>query len=241
MNTSFIKPGLIWKRTLSTLYWEIKLQYRNGFYYATAFILAFWVALYSQAPRLDLTTILPGLLMGNLLVTTFYFIAGLVMLEKSEGSLEARVVTPLRAGEYLLAKLLALSGLVLAENLIIAALFSRLQFRLLPTVMGLLLGGAIFSLAGFLVVVRYNSINEFLMPSMPYTVLLMLPLVDFFGVFPSPLFYLHPMQAALVLLEGGFHSLSPFEWIYGLGYSAVAAAVLFRLCLRAFRQFVTVG
>ena len=50
--------------------------------------------------------------------------AGLVMLEKGEGSLEARVVTPLRSGEYLLVKVMALSLLVLAENLIIAALFS---------------------------------------------------------------------------------------------------------------------
>jgi len=240
MNASIVKPTFFLKRTFSALRWELALQFRNGFYYATAFILAFWVVLYSQVSQLDLTGILPGLLLGNLLVTTFYFMAGLVMLEKSEGSLEARVVTPLRAGEYLLVKLIALSVLVLAENLIIAALISRFHFELLPTALGLILAGAIFSLTGFLAVVRYNSINEFLMPSMVYTVVLMLPLLDFFGLVESPLFFLHPVQAALVLLEGGYRSLGTWEWIYGLGYSAIGGVVLFRLGLRAFRQFVIV-
>jgi len=228
------------RRILYSLRWEVVLQFRNGFYYATAFILAFWVVLYTQFPRLDLTAILPGLLIGNLLVTTFYFMAGLVMLEKGEGSLEARVVTPLRSGEYLLVKVLALSALVLIENLIIAALFSRLHFMLLPAVLGLLLAGALFSLTGFVAVVRYDTINEFLLPSMSYILFLMIPLADFFGVIHSPLFYLHPVQAALVLLEGSIRSLSPLEWIYGLGYSSAGVAVLYGLARRAFRRFVTV-
>jgi fluoroquinolone transport system permease protein len=229
------------RRMLYSLRWEATLQFRNGFYYAVGFILVFWVILYSQIPHIDLRALLPGLLLGNLLVTTFYFMAGLVMLEKGEGSLEARVVTPLRSWEYLLVKVLALSLLVLAENLVIAALFSGFSFALLPVTFGLLLSGAIFTLTGFLAVVRYHSINEFLLPSMPYTLLLMLPLADFFGVIQSPLFYLHPVQAALVLMEGGFRSLNGWEWAYGLLYGLAGVVVLFVLCRRAFRRFVTVS
>jgi fluoroquinolone transport system permease protein len=226
------------KRIVASLRWEVALQFRNGFYYAVGFILAFWVLAYTQLPQLDLRAVLPGLLLGNLLVTTFYFMAGLVMLEKGEGSLEARVVTPLHSGEYLLVKLLALSLIVLVENLLIAALFSGFQFALLPMAVGLLLAGAIFSLAGFLVVVRYASINEFLMPSVGYLLLLLLPLLDFFGVIESPLFYAHPLQAALVLMEGAFRPLEGFEWGYALLYSLSATAGLFWLCRRAFRRFV---
>lgn len=226
------------KRILSSLRWEVALQFRNGFYYAVGFILVFWVILYSQIPHIDLRAILPGLLLGNLLVTTFYFMAGLVMLEKGEGSLEARVVTPLRSGEYLLVKVLALSLLVLAENLVIAALFSGFSFALLPVALGLMFSGAMFTLTGFLAVVRYSSINEFLIPSMPYTLMLMLPMLDFFGVVQSPMFYLHPMQATLVLMEGGFRPLNGMDWAYGLIYSLAGAVGLFILCRRAFRRFV---
>lgn len=229
----------ILKRIVSSFRWEVALQFRNGFYYAVGFIMAFWVLVYTQLPQLDLRTVLPGLLLGNLLVTTFYFMAGLVMLERGEGSLDARVVTPLRSSEYLLVKVLALSLLVLAENVLIAGMFSGFHFALLPLVLGLLLAGAIFCLVGFIAVVRYDSINSFLLPSMPYTMLLMLPMLDFFGVIQSPLFYLHPVQAALILMEGGFQPLTALEWGYGLGYSFMAVLVLFALCQRAFRRFVT--
>lgn len=232
MDAAFVK------RITSAFRWEVVLQFRNGFYYAVGFIMAFWALVYTQFSHLDLRAILPGILQGNLLVTTFYFMAGLVMLERGEGSLEARVVTPLRSGEYLLVKVLALSLLVLAENLLVAGMFSAFRFG--PAlVLGLLLSGAIFCLVGFLVVVRYDSINEFLMPSMPITLLLMLPLFDFFGVIRSPLFFLHPLQAGLMLMEGGFRGLTMLEWLYGLGYSTGWVLALFVLCRRAFRRFVT--
>lgn len=227
------------KRIASSFRWEVALQFRNGFYYAVGFIMAFWVLIYTQLPQLDLRAVLPGALLGNLLVTTFYFMAGLVMLERSEGSLEARVVTPLRGGEYLLVKVLALSLLVLAENLLIAGLFSGFHMALIPLALGLLFAGAVFCLVGFLAVVRYDSINEFIMPSMLYTVLLLLPLLNFFGVVESPLFSLHPAQAGLILMEGGFRALTLQEWVYGLSFNLIAVLILFVLCRRAFRRFVT--
>src|SRR5512146_3092882 len=135
MNTAMLK------RFASSLRWEVALQFRNGFYYAVGFLMLFWLLLYSQLlqPQLgqfDLRALLPGLLLGNLLVTTFYFMAGLVMLEKGEGSLEARVVPPLRSTEYLLVKVVALALLVLVENLLIAGLFTAFRFALPALVLG---------------------------------------------------------------------------------------------------------
>lgn len=228
-------------RVLTALRWEMTLQFRNGFYYAIAFVLAFWLVLWTQLPRLDLSALMAGILMSNLLITTFYFMAGMVMLEKGEGSLEARVVTPLRSEEYLLVKVLALSALVLIENLLIAGLFTGFQFGLLPVALGLFMTGAIFILCGFLTVVRYDSINTYLLPSMGYTLLLMLPLVDFFGLWKSSLFYLHPIQAGVVLLNAGFQPIGTLEWIYGIGYSLLWLAIFFWLSRKAHRRFVAGG
>ena len=36
------------KRLLATLRTDVRLQFRNGFYYATAFVVALWVLLFSQ-------------------------------------------------------------------------------------------------------------------------------------------------------------------------------------------------
>ena len=40
------------KRLLTTMWWDIRLQLRNGFYYATAFIVVAWVVVRSQLPGL---------------------------------------------------------------------------------------------------------------------------------------------------------------------------------------------
>jgi fluoroquinolone transport system permease protein len=80
------------KRLIATVRCDVTLQLRHGFYYATAFVLIFCVVVASRIPSLDLSWLLPALLLGNLLLNTFYFIGGLVLLEKSEGALEARVV-----------------------------------------------------------------------------------------------------------------------------------------------------
>jgi fluoroquinolone transport system permease protein len=227
------------KHILSCLVWEVRVQFRSGFYLAVGVVLAVWVVLALQFPRGSFAAVVPGLLLANLEITAFYFMAGLVMLEKDQGTLEAWTVTPLSSGEYLAVKVIALGLLAVLENLAVAVVLVQGGMNLLPMCLGLLMGAAVFVLVGFLAVVRYDSINEFMLPSMLYTVLIMLPLVDYFGLWRSPLFYLHPMQAALVLLRGGFEVLAPWEWAYGVLYLFLGCAVLFYLSRRAFTQFVT--
>jgi fluoroquinolone transport system permease protein len=237
LNLISLQQGFF-HRLFSGLRWEIVLQWRNGFYAATFFLMAIWALLATQIPHLDLRAYLPGILAGNLLVGSFYFMAGLVMLERTEGSLTARVVTPLRIGEYLLVKALALGLLALMENLLVLILLVGFHFALLPAVLGLLLATGLLSLAGFFAAARYDSINAFLLPSILFVLGLMLPLLDSFGLLHSWAFALHPLQAALVLLQGAFRPLTAWEWIYSLGYGAAALAGLGWLCRKAFRRFI---
>jgi fluoroquinolone transport system permease protein len=231
------------KRLLATLVCEIQLQYRNGFYYATVFVLAAWLGLFSQLPRFDLGYALPACVLGNLFITTFYFVGGLVLLEKEEGSLEARVVTPLRTGEYLAAKVITLSGLALVENLILVAGLSLLGFNragvnALPLCLGLLLAAGLLCLAGFAAIARYHSINEFLFPSLGYVIGLSLPFIDYFGLWRSPLFYLHPLQAPLLLLQAAFQPVARGQVVYGLLYSALWLGIAYLATRHAFDRFI---
>jgi len=58
----------------------------------------------------------PVLILGELVITGFYFAAVHVLLEHDEGTLVARAVTPMRGGEYLAA---------LAASLVLLALVER--------------------------------------------------------------------------------------------------------------------
>ena len=103
---------------------------------------------------------------------------------------------------------------------------------------GVALTAALYCLYGFLVVARYDSINEYLFPSMLYTSVLSLPLLDYFGVWETPLVYLHPVQAPLVLLEAAFRPVAAWELVYGVLYGGLWVGVMGGLAVRAFGRFV---
>ena len=164
--------------------------------------------------------------------------AGLVLLEKVEGTLTGLVVTPLRDVEYLGVKVLALAALALAENLLVTALGFGTAFDPLPLILGLLSMSVVFALLGFVAVVRYDAINEFLLPSVVANLLLSLPLIDHYGLWRSPIWLVHPIQPALVLQRAAFGGGSAVEIAYGVVGSVIWGGIALFLARRAFRRFV---
>ncbi len=225
-------------RLASTLAWDVRLQLRNGFYYAAAFTALIIILVFSQLPLAEMKWVLPALLFSNLMVGTFYFVAGLVLLEKAERTLDAQIVTPLRPGEYLASKTLSLTGLALAENLLIVWLAYGADFRFLPAMGGMALISVFYTLLGFAIVIRYDSINEYLLPSFIYMLLIQLPMIDYFELWQNWIFYLHPMQAPLLLLKAAFLPIPRWEAVYGILYSALWTGLLMKWSRGAFRRFV---
>lgn len=164
---------------------------------------------------------MPVFILSNLLIGTFYFIAGLVLLEKGEGTLIAQIVTPLRTWEYLASKVITLTFLALMENLLIVGLGYGLNFNLLPLLVGLISATALFILIGFVAVFRFNSINEYLFPSFLYTLLFIPPFLPYLGLGESWLFYLHPLQAPLLLTKAAFQPIATWQWLYGVLYAGL--------------------
>ena len=227
-------------RLIATVQWDIVRQFRSGFYYASAFFVLVWAAVFVPIPEgvLDLGLLLPVLLLGNLAVVGFYYVGALVLLEKSEGSLSGIVVSPLRDSEYLLGKVISLSGLAILESGLLVALIYGVGRRPLLLLSGMLLLSGLYVLVGFMAIIRYDSINEFLLPSMLMVTVLMAPAVDYFGLWPSPLFYLHPVQPMLLLMRGAFAPVPAWQVVYGFVGSAVWLAVGFVLARQVFRRFV---
>lgn len=226
------------RRFVATLATDVRLQWRNGFYYAVAFLLACWLVVVSQLPQLGWRPWLPALVFGNLGVGTFLFVAGLVLLEKGEGTLEAQIVTPLSDREYLISKVATLTALAILEHVALVAVVVGPDFRPGGLVLGVVSGAAVYTLGGFLAVARYDSVDAFLLPSMLWLTALSLPLLHFTGLWTPALMALHPLQPCLILLRGAFGPLSAVEWAWGLGGSVLWALAFLELGRRAFHRFV---
>ena len=225
-------------RLQTAVRWDMRLQFRNGFYYAATFIAVLMAVLLWQFRQAEMTIILPVFVLGNMTINTFYFMAGLVLLEKGDGVLEGLIVTPLRQSEYLAAKLISLTLLTIGENFVIVTAVFGFDYNLILFVAGVGLTACFNILLGFIAVARYDSINRFIMPSILVTSTLSLPLLDYLGFWQTPLIYLHPVQAMILLLKGAFQPIATWQIVYGVLFAALWIVLLFKVSQRIFYRFI---
>lgn len=226
------------KRFLHTLRWDIVRQFREGFYLVSLLVALLLIVMLRQLENVAWEVWWPAILLENLIINAFYFMAGLVLLEKGEGVLAAQVVTPLRTHEYLAAKVASLCLLSALESLLLIVAVSGLGFNLLWLLVGLAFIVALYTLYGFFVVARYDAISDFILPSAVWTMGFSLPLLAYFNLWQHWTVYLHPLQAPLLLLQAAYTPLPAWQLIYGVVYASLWLGVGYYICQRAFFRFV---
>jgi fluoroquinolone transport system permease protein len=194
------------------------------------------IGLLVWVPQRQIVWVLPVALLGNLATNGFYFMAAIVLLEKAEHSLDAQIVTPLRAWEYLLARVASLCLLSIAESVAIVVLAYAGSVDWPALVLGIVTMTSIFACFGFLLVARYESINEFLFPSILVSALLVLPLLNLLGVWPSTLWYLHPLHGPLELISAGFEPRPGVRLGAAVAAAAVWVTAVFAACVHGFHR-----
>lgn len=228
-------------RLAATLRNDVRLQLRYGFYWAGAVVALVWIAILSQVPAASVRVLIPALLFLNGTITTYFFVAGLVLFEKREGVLEALVATPLPPEGYLASKVVTLTGLAAVETLAIVLLGWGADFQLAPVVAGVVLLGVVFVLVGFLVIFRYDSINEFLLPGSLVSTVLQLPVFSVLGFWKPAFFWLWPTTGPLMLLSAGFDAVETPRLVAAVALSLVWISALGWLVRRSFLRFIVRG
>lgn len=216
-------------RLLSTARCDLELQARNGLYYATGFVLLLTLAALGALPASGLARLLPAVALNTMGVTGFYFSAALTLLERAEGSSFARMVTPLRPGEYLGARAATLALLALVQNGLLGLMLLGPVPQMLALLVGVALAAVILVMAGFTAAAGHAALNSFLLPSVPWVGLLLAPMLADVLEWHSPLLWLHPLQGPLVLMRAAVSPVAPWELaialISGLCWTAAAFAL----------------
>ena len=93
-------------------------------------------------------------------------------------------------------------------------------------------------LVGFVAVARYDSINEYLVPSVLYAGLASLPVFPWLLGWDHWLLYLHPLQGTLLVMRAAFGPLATWQLAYGILYPALWIGLAGAWSRRAFQRFV---
>ena len=233
---------------LTVLRWNVVVQARNGFYWATAFVVLVVGGLLRAVPeaaRADESAWVPPLVAVDLQITTFFFVAGLILFERDEGTLVALAVSPLTAAAYLATLTVSLTTLAAIETMALV----WIAFADAPSWPLLLAGtsalGVIYTGIGAVIATRYGSINALLLPASVVVALLLLPLLPHFGLAPRALFLAHPMEPPMTLIRAAYGGAGIGDLLFGtlgsIGWGAVAFWWGQRRVSRLMRQTLATG
>jgi fluoroquinolone transport system permease protein len=227
---------------------DVRVQFRNKLYHIGIIIsLLIAGALAALVNMEQLAFAFPALVILVIGGTTMLYVAGMIIFEKDEGTISAAIVTPMRKGEYLAAKVASLVMLATLETFIsLAGAIAILSFSepiIWPNPIWLTLGilaiGAIYTLIGIAMVVRYKSITEFLLPMAFVAVLLQLPFLYFFGLVQHWSMLVVPTSAPTMVIMGAYRELAAWEQIYAIGYTSALTIALSAWAFFAFKKHIT--
>jgi len=217
---------------------DLLVQRRYGFLYASFVTVLVWLAVLRALPSPSHELLAPFIVFTDIGLVGFFFIAGLVLYEKGEATLNALVVTPLRFWEYLGSKLLTLTLLAVVQGWLLLALTVGLSFNWLYAALGTALMSLIALLVGFIAVAPFKSFSSYLIPSNLFATVLYLPLIAYFEVWQSPLFYLLPTHGAALLLRGSLTGLPVWQLVYAVLAGSVWIFILGSVARAMFDRYI---
>ncbi|MFC3998903.1 fluoroquinolone transporter permease [Nocardiopsis sediminis] len=227
----------------ATMRLELRLQQRYGFLYAAVFSAAVWLAILLPIPAGYRDVAAPLVLFGDLLIVAFFFIAGSLFFEKGERTLFALVVTPLRFGAYIVAKLVTLTALTVVLSFAIILPVHGVGFDVPLVLLGAVTGALVMLLVSFSSAVPYVSITDWVLPSTFWLGLLNVPLIHYSGLWEHPVLYLIPTQGPLLMFGAAFGQIE----LTGAQLAAcvlvplVWTGVLLVIARRVFQRYIVAG
>ena len=171
--------------------------------------------------------------------TTYFFGASLVLLEKSEGTLQALRTTPLTCTAYIASKVITLTCFAAIESAIVYVVaFFGVPLNVFPMTFGVVVLGVLYTLIGLGHVASYDSVTAFLFPGAVIITGIMQSPIFFVIAGPFPAWYLIPTQGSMLLMLGATQTLEIWQWVYAIVVSLVAIVLAFWWAKRRFVRFI---
>jgi fluoroquinolone transport system permease protein len=222
-------------RLAAAIVTDLRVQQRNNLYAIGAvasLLVAAAMAFLARPDQMAVVAAAALVLIGG--GSTLLYVGAMIIFEKDEGTLRAVTVSPVTLEEYLASKVVTLTLICAFETVImIGGALALMRFsgpvpwpNLLPLSAATIATGAIYTWIGIILIARFETITDFLVPMGAVGIVLQLPFLYFTGIFDHPLLLAIPTSAPAMLSLAAWHELAAWEWIYALGYTVVLLACL---------------
>ncbi len=222
---------------LASLWWDLRLQLRYYFWLVAVVVTVLWLALLLNVSDAVRASWIPVLIFTDLGNIGLLFIAGILYLERRQGTLYAVAVTPLSRQAWLSSKVLSL-GLLSTVCALFIVLFNSANvvwWRILPASF---VSGALFTSLGFLLVLPFDRIMNYFLGMGLGMMLLNLPILYYFDILPGMLMWALPTQPVLQLLAGSYQEMPLMEWVAYLLLSLVWLGISHAIGVKGLSRYI---
>ena len=223
-------------RLMKAIKADMLFQFKQGFYFVYVFVVVMYLILLSFLPEKIFLIATPLVVFSDPSVLGLFFMGGIILLEKGQGVLTVLVVSPLRTAEYILAKVISLGFISVLAAIAIAFFSGYPQVNWFLLVVSTLLASTVFTFAGIVINAGCNTVNQYLLKTIPWMLLMILPCISLIGFPGSWVFSLVPSVAALRLMLGAFMGMGWFEALLLLGYLTGVNFLLLKWAVRVFEN-----
>ena len=215
-------------RMINAIKADVKFQFRQGFYVVYAILTLIYMLVIHQIPESMKISVVPLVIYCDPTIVGFFFIGGIIMLEKNQGILEYLIVTPLRPKEYLMAKIISLTILAVIASIVITITTYGGEINWMLFILSVIISSFFFTLYGFFVAAKSKSINEYFIKMIPYVLFIAVPCFSFLINMPHHwVFNIFPSVAGLKLIYGSFFEINSIEMILNLLYLSIITVFCF--------------
>lgn len=223
-------------RLLHAVRADMSFQLKQGFYLVYVLITIIYLIILSFLPESALSIALPLVVFSDPSVLGLFFIGGIIMLEKVQGILSVVVVSPLRTIEYILSKVISLTILSVLAALAITVFSHYGSVSWLLLILSTVLTSAVFTFSGIMINAGCQTVNQYMIKTIPYMLLFVLPCFSLIGFPYSWLFTIVPSVAALRLMLGAYTGIPIYEAVVLIIYLSGINYLLLRWTIRVFEN-----
>lgn len=197
----------------------------------------------SIVPEIYAKYFIPILVFLDPTIIGFFFIGGILMLEKQQGIIQYMLVTPLRIEEYIISKIISLTSVAIFAGLAItitSGYKGRIDYKVL--ISGIILMSILFILIGILTSIGCKSLNDYIVRMIPVTIILILPCMSIpFNQVPK-LLRSFPTALGLKLVLSAFNAYPMgISYMYVIVSLCVIDVLLFLLTSRIYTRVLSNG
>lgn len=185
-------------RLKNLIKWDICFQIKYGFYFIYTVLTILYIFLLFALPKSWCVNAMTIMIFSDPAAMGLFFMGAIVLLEKSQKIINLLAVTPVKVWEYILSKVISLAivSVIVAFVLAVAAKSEDLLLILVRTA----LTSVVFTLLGLNAATKINSLNQFVLVTVPIELVCFVPAVLFLFGFSPNAFNWYPINLCLSLI-----------------------------------------